>query len=200
MWCRPAKRKRFRSKVDTLLSGGLRLNVARSSPAEVLSITPGLLQLPPADGNTTCPPRSAPSSRRRHHTRMNWGNRLPPRSGPRSLNPVLIHFSVHPVAGCIVSKHSSTSWNKRTSLRQELGADSPRLGSPAPVAQGHSQGVKQFSPHWETERAASHGGNLPAPRDCPHRELAKILTSNYSAAISPCKFFSSPHAWEQSKG
>lgn len=173
MWCRPAKRKRFRSKVDTLLSGGLRLNVARSSPAEVLSITPGLLQLPPADGNTTCPPRSAPSSCRHRHARMNWGDGLPPRSGPRSLNPALIHFSVHPVAGCIVSKHGGTSRNKRTPLRRELGADSPRLGSPAPVAQGRSQGVKQFSPRWEAEQAAPHRGNLPVPRDCPHRELAE---------------------------
>jgi len=163
---RPAKRKRFRSKVDTLLSAGLRLNIARSSPAKALSATARLLQLPRSRqtsalsllqrGSDPCP-----SSHCRHQIRTNWGGGCPPTSGPRSLNPALAHFSVHPRAGCIVNKHGSVSWNKRNPTRPEIGADSQHLGPAVPVPCGHSQGDKQISARGETELPHTEEISLP---------------------------------------
>lgn len=172
MRCRPAICKRFSSKVDTPLSGGLGLTAARPSPAEVLPATRGLCPLPPAlkEGHLCL-----------RQTQEKQAAGLPPASGPRSLDSAVSPLSAPCRAPVLCGAPQCI-----------LGQDDTRTGEAAPdaarVARRCSQGMgKYLTPQNLSEKRSACPGQLSTRRIST--ELADALTSYYSTATCPYECF-----------
>lgn len=160
--------------MDTPLSSGLRLTVARSSPAKVLPTTHGLRQSPPAlrRAASAC---SAPCQ-----TREQQAAGLPPASGPRSLDPAVIPLSAPSIAPvrCRAPQRVPGQDNIRAG---EAALDAAR------VARRRAQGIGQYlTPRNLSEKRSACPGQLSTRRIST--ELADVLTSYYSTTC-PYKWF-----------
>lgn len=136
MRCRPAICKRFSSKVDTPLSGGLGLTAARPSPAEVLPATRGLCPSPPAlkEGHLCL-----------RQTQEKQAAGLPPASGPRSLD-----LAVSPLSPLQSSRAVwGTAVHPRAGRHPRQGGSSRRCSSCPQMFPGHGEVPHPPKSEWE---------------------------------------------------
>lgn len=171
MRCRPAICKRFSSKVDTPLSGGLRPTAARPSPAEVLPATRGLCASPPAltEGHLCLlGPRQ---------TQEKQAAGLPPASGPRSQDAAVSPLSA-PCRAAVLCGAPQCILGQDDTRAREAAPDAAR------VARRCSQGMGQYlTPQNLSEKRSACPGQLSTRRIST--ELADALTSYYSTATCP---------------